>query len=89
MNLYTPNTREARKSSGKYIIKSTKSKRKSLGEINKPWRTKEQFAKSIINTLDWSQKYLKGEIKLNKTKTFDEELEELIKIAEDMKNGKH
>jgi len=89
MNLYIQNTVETPKPPIKYTVKSTKTKRKSSVGTDKPWRTKEEFAKSIINTLDWSQKYLKGEVKLYKTKTFDEELEELIKIAEDTKNGKY
>ena len=79
----------------KYTVKSlryAKSSRFAQGDYisidtSRYDQTKEEIARSIINSLKDAEKYLRGEIKPRKAKDY---IEEMKKYAEEeKKNGKH
>jgi len=81
MNLYVSN----RKKDKKYIVKS-EAKQKNKPDTSQYNLTKEEVAKDVIDSLNWAQKYLRGEVK---GKPLDELLNELDKyVEEERKNGR-
>ena len=86
MDLYMANSGKNQKKSIKYRVKPSKAIRKAPVETDKPWRTREEFAKEFIHALDDAQKFLRGEIEL---KSMDDLLEELKQyVEEEKRNGR-
>jgi hypothetical protein len=65
----------------KYTVKSIR--KEDYSETNP--RSREEFAKNIINSLKNAEKYLRGEIKGSKARDFIKQLKE--EIAEEETNG--
>ena len=86
VNIQPPNDKKNKKYTAKSPIKSVKSV-KSKEDTSQYNLTKEEVAKSVINSLKDAQKYLRGEVK---GRPIDDLLKEAFEyIEEEKRNGRY